>query len=268
MNRLTAFLICGLAATTTFLRASDIVPDDAKLETLWDDGGFTEGAAVGPDGKMYFSDFAQPFDSAPARVMRFDPATGKTTVHCADSKMANGLMFDAQGRLIACCASPMGGRRALVEILPDGKVRTIVGKFEGKRFNSPNDIVIDRKGRIYFSDPKYVGPEKMELTSMNVYRLDPDGTIVQATTDIAKPNGVMLSPDGKTLYVNESVQRNVRAFTITKDRKLTDKRLIRQFEDHGFDGMRCDVDGNLYITRYGKGTVVKNAKGNPQAEGS
>ena len=69
-------------------------------------------------------------------------------------------------------------------------------------------------------------------------------------------NGIDVSPDGKTLYVNESVQRNVWAFTITKD-GLTDKRLVKKFEDHGFDGMRCDVDGNLYITRYGKGTVVK-----------
>ena len=69
-------------------------------------------------------------------------------------------------------------------------------------------------------------------------------------------NGIDVSPDGKTLYVNESVQRNVWAFTITKD-GLADKRLLKKFDDHGFDGMRCDVDGNLYITRYGKGTVVK-----------
>ena len=181
-----------------------ILPKDAQLETLWEEGGFTEGAAVSPEGSIYFSDFAQPFDARPARIMKFDPTTRRTVVHCADSKMANGLMFDGQGKLIACCASPLGGRRALVEVLPDGTVKTIVGKYQGKRFNSPNDLVIDRQGRIYFSDPKYVGPEIMELASMDVYRYDPDGSLQQATAEIDKPNGVILSPDGKTLYVAET----------------------------------------------------------------
>ena len=91
-----------------------IIPAGAKLETLWEEGGFTEGVAAADDGTMYFSDFAQPFDARPARVMKFDPATSKTSIHCADSKMANGLMFNRQGRLFACCASPLGGARALV----------------------------------------------------------------------------------------------------------------------------------------------------------
>ncbi|MDA1016484.1 MAG: SMP-30/gluconolactonase/LRE family protein [Planctomycetota bacterium] len=239
-----------------------IIPAHAELETLWEKGGFTEGAAVGPDGSMYFSDFAQPFDSGPARVMKFDPKSGKTTVHCPDSKMANGLMFDSKGRLIACCASPLGGRRALVEIGADGSVKTIVGKFEGKRFNSPNDIVIDAQGRIYFSDPKYVGPEKLELDSMNVYRLDLDGSLHRATTDIDKPNGVMLSPDGKTLYVAETDngtaeaervtdakrgRMTLNAFPIKPDGSLGKKRVIVNFGDEvGIDGMTVDAAGHIY----------------------
>lgn len=244
------------------VRERPIIPDGAKLETLWEKGGFTEGAAVGPDGAIYFSDFAQPFDSGPARVMKFDPKSMKVAVHSPDSKMANGLMFDCKGRLIACCASPLGGRRALVEILPDGKVKTIVDRFDGKRFNSPNDIVIDQKGRIYFSDPKYVGPEKMELKSMNVYRYDPDGSLHRATNDIDKPNGVMLSPDGKALYVaetdNGTAQADVvqdakmgrmtlNAFPVNDDGSLGKKNVLVDFgKNVGIDGMTVDQKGNIY----------------------
>ena len=165
-NHLTAFLGLGLILMPEYSAGQDtapskIIPDGAKLEALWEEGGFTEGVAAGPDGLMYFSDFAQPFNARPARIMKFHPKTGETKIHSKDSKMANGQMFDRKGRLLACCASPLGGKRALVEVLSDGSLKTIVDRFAGKRFNSPNDIVIDRTGRIYFSDPKYVGPEKM-----------------------------------------------------------------------------------------------------------
>jgi gluconolactonase len=240
-----------------------IVPVVAKLETLWEKGGFTEGAAAGPDGNMYFSDFAQPFDSGPARIMKFNPKSGKVSVHCPNSRMGNGLMFNAEGRLFACCASPLGGARALVEILPDGKVQPIVEKFEGKRFNSPNDLCIDSNGRIYFSDPKYVGPEEMELTSFDVYRYDPDGTIRIATKEIDKPNGVILSPDGKTLYVAETDngtakadivktppkpgRMTLNAFRVKKDGSLGKKKVLHNFgKETGIDGMTVDVKGHIY----------------------
>ena len=240
-----------------------IVPVVAKLETLWEKGGFTEGAAAGPDGNMYFSDFAQPFDSGPARIMKFNPKSGKVSVHCPNSRMGNGLMFNAEGRLFACCASPLGGARALVEILPDGKVKPIVEKFEGKRFNSPNDLCIDSNGRIYFSDPKYVGPEEMELTSFDVYRYDPDGTIRIATKEIDKPNGVILSPDGKTLYVAETDngtakadivktppkpgRMTLNAFRVKKDGSLGKKKVLHNFgKETGIDGMTVDVKGHIY----------------------
>ena len=112
-----------------------IIPSDAKLETLWEEGGFTEGAAAAPDSAVYYSDFGQPFDSRPARIMRFDPRTGKTSVHSADSRMANGLMFDRQAKLVACCASPLGGLRALATVHEDGSLQTIVDRYQGKRFN-------------------------------------------------------------------------------------------------------------------------------------
>lgn len=250
----------------------EIVPQGAQLETLWEEGGFTEGAAVASDGTLYFSDFAQPFDLRPARIMKFDPKSGKTTIHCSDSKMANGLMFDRRGRLIACCASPLGGQRALVEVLPSGTLRTIVGTYEGKRFNSPNDLVIDRHGRIYFSDPKYVGPEKMELPSMDVYRFDPDGSLHRVTFDISKPNGVILSPDGRVLYVAETDngtadskrdlnptkgRMTLNAFPVKNDGTLGTKTVLVDFGGNtGIDGMTVDVWGNIYAAvrsteRYG-----------------
>ena len=271
LSAATLFALCN---SWSGLRANDepdqkqkpndpaIVASDAQLETLWEEGGFTEGAAVSPTGQIYFSDFGQPFDARPARIMVFDPATKKTSVHSADSKMANGLMFDRQGKLIACCASPIGGARALVQVLTDGSIKTLVGRFQGKRFNSPNDLVIDRRGRIYFSDPKYVGPEKMELPSMDVYRYDPDGTIVRVTHNITKPNGVNLSPDGKTLYVAETDngtaqaetemdakpgRMTLNAFPVKPDGSLGTKRVLVDFgKQTGIDGMTVDKQGNIY----------------------
>jgi sugar lactone lactonase YvrE len=118
--------------------------------------------------------------------------------------------------------------------------------------NQPNDLALAPDGKtLYASDPNWSdGTGKL-------WRIDNDGTVTLLASDMGTTNGIEVSPDGKALYVNESKQRNVWAFSIHEDRTLGNKRLIRHFEDHGFDGMRCDVDGNLYITRHGKGTVVK-----------
>jgi len=255
-------LILSLLTSAALAADPGIFKPGAKLEPLWEEGGFTEGAAAGPDGKLYFSDFAQPFESGPARVMCFNPATGKTTVYCPDSGMGNGLMFTRDGRLIGCCASPSGGHRALVEFKPDGSVRIIVDRFEGKRFNSPNDLEIDRAGRIYFTDPKYVGGEAMELDRFLVFRLDPDGQLRVATADITKPNGIALSPDQKTLYVaetdNGSAKANLEtgfamgrmtlnAFPVAADGSLGAKRVLVDFGNQtGIDGMAVDTAGRIY----------------------
>jgi gluconolactonase len=239
-----------------------IIPEGAQLETLWEEGGFTEGAAAGPDGLMYFSDFAQPFDARPARVMKFNPATGATEIHAPDSKMANGLMFSRDGRLIACTASPLGGQRALVEIKPDGSVSPIVERYQGKRFNSPNDLVIHPDGSIYFTDPKYVGPEKLELDSFDVYRLDTEGALLRLDTGVTKPNGIILSQDARTIFIAETDngtaeaesnpdavrgRMTLNAFRLKKDGTPGRKRVIVNFGDQlGIDGMTMDTAGHLY----------------------
>jgi gluconolactonase len=118
------------------------------------------------------------------------------------------------------------------------------------KMNQPNDLAIAPDGTLYASDPAW------DRGTGQVWRIDRDGKVTLVAAKMGTTNGIEVSPDGKTLYVNESVQRNVWAFDIAKDGSLSGKRLVKKFDDHGFDGMRCDIDGNLYITRYGKGTVA------------
>ena len=116
--------------------------------------------------------------------------------------------------------------------------------------NQPNDIAISRNGTLWASDPNWAN------STGQVWRIDRKGKIIRVAADMGTTNGIEVSPDGKTLYVNETVQRNVWAFRIERDGSLSGKRLLIQFPDFGMDGMRSDVDGNLYITRHGKGTVA------------
>jgi gluconolactonase len=216
---------------------------DAKLEKVWDEGSFTEGPAYGPGGCVYFSDIGN-------RIMKYDPATGKTVEFRNPSGRANGLKFDAMGRLIACEGANSGGGRRISITDKDGKVRTLADRWMGKRFNSPNDLAIDRHGRVYFSDPRYVGDEPREIDTESVYRIDPDGKVVQLITDVQKPNGMLIAPDGKTLYVadsNPKGNQHLVAFPLRDDGSVGPKKLLHDFgKDRGIDGMCADVKGNIY----------------------
>lgn len=273
---------CAVAADKPAGDAA-IVPPGAKLETIWNEGSFTEGVAAGPDGAIYFSDI--PFNRMPGRVMKYDPKTGKVSVHCKDSGKSNGLMFDRKGRLIAACGA-MWGRQALVEITSNGKVKPLVEKYRGKRLNSPNDVVIHPRGWIYFSDPRYAGDEPVEIPHMSVYRYDPKThTLTRATTDIQKPNGVGIAPDGRTLYVAETNngstdvrkkspppkpgRMTLNAFPIKRDGSLGKKKVLVDFgAETGVDGMTVDVKGNIYAAVRSEkrhGIVVFSPKGKERA---
>jgi len=249
------------AAAPAVGRAADaVVPPDARLEVLWNAGEFTEGVAAGPDGMIYFSDIP---GSVPGRILRFDPRSGQTVVHCADSGKSNGLFFDAQGRLLAACGAN-DGRRAVCEITPQGEVRPLVETFAGRRFNAPNDLVIAADGTIYFSDPRYVGAEPLELDHQSVYRVRPaSGQAERLDTGVTKPNGVILSPDGRTLYVAETdngttdvsqppppgtkVRMTLNAFELRDDGALGPRRVLVDFgEKLGIDGMTVDPAGRIY----------------------
>lgn len=225
-----------------------IVPPDAKVELVWNEGEFTEGPAAMADGSILFSDIGN-------RIFRYDPHSGKTTVFRDPSGRSNGLMFDARGRLVAAEGANIGGRRQISVTEADGTVHTLADAFEGKRFNSPNDLAITAAGDVYFSDPRYVGDEPRELDFEAVFLVKPDGTVRVATREVEKPNGMLVSPDGKTVYVADnnselSGAHQLLAFRIADDGTLADKRVLFDFgsKRRGIDGMTLDVQGNIYAT--------------------
>ena len=228
------------------------------------EGGLTEGPAVAPDGSIYFSDIALGEDKG--MILRFDPATKKTSVFQQDSKKSNGMIFDREGRLLVCEGADLGGRCVARYDVKTGKRSVVADSYQGKRFNAPNDLCLDKKGRIYFSDPRYLGDEPRELEFRSVYRIDADGTVVQITRTVTKPNGIAISPDGKTLYVAdhdngtdkidpdapppEEGDMKIHAFTLGPDGKVSGKgRVLVDFgEEKGCDGMAVDELGNIYLT--------------------
>jgi len=202
-SRLTSLLLVLVVTQLLYSQpATDnpIVPPDAKLEKLFDGGMvLTEGVAVAPDGMVYFSDITFSHVSKEktglleaGHILKYNPKTGKTTVFRSPSGMSNGIKFDAEGNMIVAEGADYGGRRVIKTDMKTGKSFIIAGLFEGKPFNSPNDITIDEKGRIYFSDPRYLGHEPLEQPVQAVYRIDTDGSIHRIITDAGKCNGVDL----------------------------------------------------------------------------
>jgi gluconolactonase len=175
-------------------------------------------------------------------------------------------MFDAGGGLIACEGSDDGGRRVSRWDVKTGERTTLADRFEGKRFNAPNDVAIDEKGRVYFTDPRYLGTEPRELEYRAVYAIDPGGRVREVTHEVEKPNGIAISPDQKTLYVadhNNGTDRidpkappprkgamTIYAFPLSAGGEVNGpRRTIVDFgQEDGCDGMCVDVRGNLYLT--------------------
>ncbi len=260
-----------------------IIPPDARLELLFTreapiKGGLTEGPAVAPDGSIYFSDI--PVGADKGMILRFDPRTKKTTVFARDSHKSNGLKFDAEGRLVACEGSDHGGR-ALVRYDVKTAQRTILAdRYMGKHFNAPNDLVIDRQGRIYFTDPRYLGSEPRELEHRAVYRFDGSG-VREVTHEVEKPNGIGLSPDQKTLYVadhnngTDNIEgqspatkgaMKIYAFSLDDEGLVKGPRkVLYDFgQENGCDGMTVDQAGNLYLAARSlkrPGVLVLNPEG-------
>jgi gluconolactonase len=173
------------------------------------------------------------------------------------SGRANGMMFDAQGNLIACADE----RNELWSIAPDKKVTVLVKDFQGLRLNAPNDVWVAPNGAIYFTDPfykrKWWSHTTMALTNEEVYHLSPDKkTLQRVTEDLKKPNGITGTPDGKKLFVSDIRAAQTWRYDIQSDGSLTNKTL---FCSLGSDGMTIDVEGNLYLT--GKGVTVFDKDG-------
>ncbi len=225
-------------------------PADAELEHLWGEGEFTEGGALAADGSILFSDIGD-------RIMRFDPETGETKAFRDPSGRANGLIFDPQGRLIAAEGANGGNRRVSITG-PDGEVNTLADRFEGKRFNSPNDVAVDSAGRIYFSDPRYTGDEPRELEDEAVYRIDPNGSVHRLETTANKPNGLVVSPDDQLLFVSDNGPERKALVRLELDQETGEVSRPRKIKDfgngRGIDGMTVTTDG-LIVAAAGAGRL-------------
>ena len=223
------------------LSPDKVIAPGATIEKLWSEGSFTEGGAMAEDGSILFSDIGD-------RIMRFDPKTNKTTVFREPSGRANGMIFDHKGRLIVAEGANTGGARRVSITELDGTIRTLANSYEERRFNSPNDVAVDSQGRVYVSDPRYVGNEPRELDFEGVFLISLEGFVIPMITGVYKPNGLAISPDGKTLYVsdNGSRRRALLAADLGPDGKASKARVLHDFGDGGgIDGMTVTTDGRI-----------------------
>jgi len=226
----------------------------AKLELVAGGFGFTEGPMWDPAGFLYVSDetinkiFRVTSDGKKAEVISLGDPDGNT--------------FDREHRLIDC-ASVL---RAIVAVAPDGKYEILADHYAGKKFNSPNDVIIGPDGAMYFTDPTLdlVAGEKQEIPFQGVYRLDHKGNVRLLTKDLSQPNGLAFSPDGKRFYVDDSDKRNILTYDVAPDGTLKNGRIFGEEPggkgDGVPDGIKVDRDGNLYVTGP-KGIWVWDAQG-------
>lgn len=218
---------------------------------------FTEGPAVHADGTVYFSDIES------NRIMKLSP-DGTRSVFRQPSGRTNGNTFDREGRLLHCEGSefgPGGGRRVTRTNLETGQYEVLAERFDGVRFNSPNDICVDGQGRIYFTDPRYGDRSDMEMFDAGgqpiegVYRIDLDGQVTRILQQpaIQRPNGIAVTQDGRRLYLVDSCpivggNRKIWSFDLDAAGKPSGQRVVIDFAPgRGGDGMRLDMAGNLYI---------------------
>jgi gluconolactonase len=228
------------------LSAADDKPPDAipgigptgPIKKAHTDFKFTEGPAQDADGNVYFSDIPN------EKIHKID-LDGKLSLFREKSNFANGLMVNAKGEIVAC---EMTG--AIVALSPDGKERRVIAdKYDGKRFNAPNDLVIDKAGGVYFTDPEFRAPKPLPQEKTCVYYADASGKVTRIIDDLPNPNGVRLSPDEKTLYVFPTGQTKQMSYPVEAPGKLGKGKVFCELEQTktGGDGGAVDSKGNVYI---------------------
>ncbi len=231
---------------------------EVKIESIV---AFTEGPAWHPDGNVYFSDIEN------NRIMRRD-ADAVTHVYRTPSGRSNGLLFDRQGRLMACEGPGEGGNRRVTRTEANGTITVLTDRYEGKRYNGPNDLAVDSKDRIYFTDPRYGDRGDLELFDDDgraiegVYRIDSNGQVTRIIAhEVSRPNGILVSPGDKYLFVGDNVNdgpndglggaRKLWRFDLKSDGTVdlkSQKLLFDWGTDRGPDGMAQDTAGRLYVT--------------------
>ncbi|GAB4150058.1 MAG: SMP-30/gluconolactonase/LRE family protein [Planctomycetaceae bacterium] len=231
-------MVAAFLLSTSFATANDssLVAPGAKPKKLAGGFKFTEGPATDKDGNVYFTDIPN------SLILKWS-TNGKLTVFRKNSGRANGLFFDKKGNLLAC----EGGNRRVTSISPDGKVTVLAAKYNGRKFNSPNDLWISPDGGIYFTDPRYGSQDGLEQDGFHVYYISPDRKkVIRILDNLKKPNGIIGTKDGKRLYVTDPGANKTYVYNIGPHGTLSGRKL---FCSQGSDGMTLDEKGNLYLTR-------------------
>ena len=237
---LAAVGLVSLSAATLLPAVDDVV----KSSLFTPANGFTsgvEGPAVDKAGRLHAVNFGKQ-----GTIGQITP-DGKASVfvELPEGSIGNGIRFSKRGDMFI---ADYPKHNILKVVMGTKKLSVFANE---PRMNQPNDIAIDSKDRLYASDPNW------KENTGNIWRIDTDGKVTLLEANMGTTNGIDVSPDNKTLYVNESAQRKVWAYDLSADGQISNKRLLIEFPDFGMDGMRCDTKGNLYIVRYGKGTVAK-----------
>lgn len=232
-------------------QSDSIIAEGAGLIQISNEYSFTEGPASDKNGNVFFTD--QPND----KIIKWNATDNSLTIYMEPAGRANGLYFDHNGNLLAAADD----KNEIWRINTDGEIDTLITNFEGKKLNGPNDLWVDKGGGIYFTDPYYQRPywERMapDITENRVYYISPDmKNIIIVGGDYVRPNGIIGTPDGNTLYIADIGDEKTYSFSINDDGSLTNKKL---FTEMGSDGMTMDNKGNVYLT--GDGVTVFNSKG-------
>ena len=251
---LTTLFVLSYCVGFTITARADVIKSGARLQKLADGFLFTEGPACDAKGNVFFTD--QPND----RIMEWSVA-GVLSVFKQPCGRANGLCFDAKGNLWACADE----KNELWRISPAGAVTVVLKNYQNKLLNGPNDVWLRANGGLYFTDPYYQRPYwkrgPKEQTHQGVYYLAPDHqSLTVADADFKQANGIIGTPDGKTLYVADIGANKTYVYHIAPDGRLSGKRL---FCEMGSDGMTIDDEGNVYLT--GKGVTIFDRAGKQTA---
>lgn len=229
----------------------NLIAKDAKVTKVGGGYAFTEGPSVAPDGRVFFTD--QPND----KIDVWSEKGNTITTFLQLCERSNGTYFNQKGELVAC--ADLHNRLVIFDL--KGKMKTIAENYNGQPLNAPNDLWISPNGGIYFSDPYYARdywePGRKEVQdTRGVYYLNPEGNVSRVIDDYKQPNGLIGTPDGKTLYVSDINDRKIWKYDIQTDGTLTNKTF---FAPEGSDGMTIDQQGNVYLTN--KVVSVFNSKG-------
>lgn len=233
LNLITPLFIISLTCS----HAQEAVKTKNQPKLIQSGYKFTEGAALAPNGDIYFNDIPN------NKTYKYTPKSNELTLHRSDTGAANGLMFNAEGELIYC----EGSNRQVTKESAKG-IEVIAKEFNGKKLNSPNDLAMDKLGGIFFTDPRYGPKDNVEQDSEGVYYVSKDGQVKRLISNLKKPNGIALHTNQSLLYVADNGTGKIHAYdvkypdiTLSNERIVTDQAPVN-------DGFKLDEKGNLWVT--------------------